>query len=55
MLLQAHGGRARRPSLQLINASEARDSRRLVGAEVAPKTDGSLDDGLPLGFDALKN
>jgi hypothetical protein len=31
------------------------DSRALVGAEVAPKTDGSLDDGLPLGFDALKN
>src|SRR5713226_7256221 len=34
---------------------EARDSRAFVGAEVTPKTDGSLDDGLPLGFDALEN
>src|SRR5260370_20560641 len=34
---------------------EARDSRAFVTAEVTPKTDGSLDDGLPLGFDALKN
>ena len=34
---------------------EARDSRAFVGAEVTPKTDGSLDDDQPLGFDALKN
>ena len=34
---------------------EAHDSRAFVGAEVAPKTDGSLDDGPPLGFDALEN
>ena len=34
---------------------EARDSRAFVGTEVTPKTDGSLDDGLPLGFDALEN
>jgi hypothetical protein len=34
---------------------EARVFRALVGAEVTPKTDGSLDDGLPLGFDALEN
>ena len=34
---------------------EARDSRAFIGAEVAPKTDSSLDDGLALGFDAIKN
>ena len=34
---------------------EARDFRAFVGAEATPKTDGSLDDGLPLGFDALEN
>jgi len=36
-------------------SGEARDSFTFVDAEVTPKTDGSLDDGLPLGFDALKN
>jgi hypothetical protein len=34
---------------------EARDFRAFVGAEVTPKTDGSLDVSLPLGFDALEN
>jgi hypothetical protein len=34
---------------------EASDFRAFVGAEVTPKTDGRLDDGLPLGFDALKD
>src|ERR1039458_1336380 len=34
---------------------ETRDSRAFIGAEVAPKTDSSLDDGLALGFDAIKN
>jgi hypothetical protein len=34
---------------------EALDSRAFIVAEVTPKTDGSLDDGLPLGFDAIKN
>jgi hypothetical protein len=34
---------------------EARDFRAFVGAEVTPKTDGRLDDGLPLGFDALED
>ena len=36
-------------------SGEALDSRALIGAEVTPKTHGSLDDGLPLGFDAIKN
>src|ERR1700687_658540 len=34
---------------------EALDPRAFVGAEVTPKTDRSLDDGLPLGFNAIKN
>jgi hypothetical protein len=34
---------------------EALDSRAFIGAEVTPKTDGGLDDRLPLGFDAIKN
>src|SRR5450759_4150042 len=34
---------------------EALDSRAFIGAEGTPKTAGSLDDRLPLGFDAIKN
>jgi hypothetical protein len=34
---------------------EALDSRAFIGAEVTSKTDGSLDDRLSLGFDAIKN